>query len=228
MNRLTYNKSGWFYHPFLIYRKLYPADNLLPIYQEIYLISIMAAGQFVHLNFCRRCIEINSELRVNDRIRAKEVRLISADGSQVGIISTADAMRLSEEKGLDLVEVAPQANPPVCKIMDYGKYKYEQAKKSRKAKKNQNVMNVKEVQMGLKIETHDFNVKLRMARRFLENKDKVKVRVKFRGRELMHKELGYGLMKRIIDGIEDLGRVESKPKMEGRNMFMILTPHIDN
>ena len=164
---------------------------------------------------------------MNDRIRAREVRLISADGSQVGIISTADAMRLSEEKGLDLVEVAPQANPPVCKIMDYGKYKYEQAKKTKKAKKNQNVMNVKEVQMGLKIEAHDFNVKLRMARKFLENKDKVKVRVKFRGRELMHKDLGFGLMNRLIKGIEDLGKVESKPKMEGRNMFMILTPNID-
>lgn len=190
------------------------------------LFTVMAVGRFF-LKFFRRCIEINSDLRVNDRIRAREVRLISADGSQVGIISTADAMRLSEEKGLDLVEVAPQANPPVCKIMDYGKYKYEQAKKTKKAKKNQNVMNVKEVQMGLKIEAHDFNVKLRMARKFLENKDKVKVRVKFRGRELMHKDLGFGLMNRLIEGIEDLGKVESKPKMEGRNMFMILTPNID-
>lgn len=136
-------------------------------------------------------------------------------------------MKLSDEKGLDLVEVAPQAKPPVCKIMDYGKYKYEQAKKAKKAKKNQNVMNVKEVQMGVKIEEHDFNVKLKMAKRFLKNKDKVKVRVKFRGRELMHKELGYELMDKLVEGVGDLGKVESKPKMEGRNMFMFLTPNSD-
>jgi len=120
--------------------------------------------------------------------------------------------------------VAPQAKPPVCKVMDYGKYKYEQAKKAKKAKKNQNVMNVKEVQMGVKIEQHDFNVKLKMARRFLNDRDKVKVRVKFRGRELMHKELGYELMDKLIEGIKDIGKVESRPKMEGRNMFMHLTP----
>lgn len=133
-------------------------------------------------------------------------------------------MDKAEEKGLDLVEVAPQAKPPVCKIMDYGKYKYDQAKKAKKAKKNQNVMNTKEVQMGVKIEDHDFNVKLKMARRFLNNKDKVKVRVKFRGRELMHKKLGYDLMDRLIEGTKDIGKVESKPRMEGRNMFMFLTP----
>ncbi len=137
-------------------------------------------------------------------------------------------MRSAEEEGLDLVEVAPQAKPPVCKVMDYGKYKYEQAKKAKKAKKNQNVMNVKEVQMGVKIEEHDFNVKLKMAKRFLNNKDKVKVRVKFRGRELTHKELGYDLMDKLIEGVGDLGKVESKPKMEGRNMFMHLTPNSDD
>ena len=126
-----------------------------------------------------------------------------------------------------MVEVAQKADPPVCKIMDYGKYKYEQAKKEKKAKKKQNVMNVKEVQMGVKIEDHDFNVKLKQARRFLNDKDKVKVRIKFRGRELMHKELGYDLMDRLIEGTKDLGEVESKPKMEGRNMMMFLTPLSD-
>nr|WP_330165252.1 translation initiation factor IF-3 [Iocasia fonsfrigidae] len=164
---------------------------------------------------------------MNDNIRAREVRLISSEGEQVGILSRNDALRMAEEKELDLVEVAPQAKPPVCKVMDYGKYKYEQAKKAKKAKKNQNVMNIKEVQMGVKIEDHDFNVKLKMARRFLKDKDKVKVRVKFRGRELVHKELGYGLMDRLIEGTEDLGKVESKPRMEGRNMFMFLTPDMD-
>ncbi|MFP4662706.1 MAG: translation initiation factor IF-3 [Halanaerobiales bacterium] len=170
---------------------------------------------------------INNDLRINDRIRAREVRLISSDGEQVGIVPLSEALRTSEEKGLDLVEVAPQAKPPVCKILDYGKYKYEQAKKAKKAKKNQNVMNVKEVQMGVKIDDHDFNVKLKMARRFLNDKDKVKVRLKFRGREMMHKELGYALMDRLIEGTEDIGKVESKPRMEGRNMFMFLTPKMD-
>ncbi|AZO95724.1 translation initiation factor IF-3 [Iocasia frigidifontis] len=169
----------------------------------------------------------SNDLRINDNIRAREVRLISSEGEQVGILSRNDALRMAEEKELDLVEVAPQAKPPVCKVMDYGKYKYEQAKKAKKAKKNQNVMNIKEVQMGVKIEDHDFNVKLKMARRFLKDKDKVKVRVKFRGRELVHKELGYGLMDRLIEGTEDLGKVESKPRMEGRNMFMFLTPDMD-
>jgi len=164
---------------------------------------------------------------VNNQIRAGKVRLISQDGEQVGIKTINEAQRLADEGGFDLVEVAPQANPPVCKIMDYGKYKYEQAKKEKKAKKKQNVMNVKEVQMGVKIEDHDFNVKLKQAIRFLNDKDKVKVRVKFRGRELMHKELGYNLMDRLIEGTKELGKVESRPKMEGRNMMMFLTPNSD-
>ena len=164
---------------------------------------------------------------MNNQIRAGKVRLISQDGEQVGIKTINEAQRLADEGGFDLVEVAPQANPPVCKIMDYGKYKYEQAKKEKKAKKKQNVMNVKEVQMGVKIEDHDFNVKLKQAIRFLNDKDKVKVRVKFRGRELMHKELGYNLMDRLIEGTKELGKVESRPKMEGRNMMMFLTPNSD-
>lgn len=171
--------------------------------------------------------KIVKDLNINDKIRAKEVRLISGEGEQVGIKPLNEALQHAEERGLDLVEVAPQAKPPVCKIMDYGKYKYEQQKKAKEAKKKQNVMNVKEVQMGVKIEDHDFNVKLKQARRFLNDKDKVKVRVKFRGRELMHKELGYDLMDRLIEGTKDLGTVESRPKMEGRNMMMYLTPMSD-
>ena len=150
--------------------------------------------------------------------------MIDKEGEQIGIKSINEALDISAERGLDLVEVAPQANPPVCRIMDYGKYKYEQAKKEKEAKKNQNVMNVKEVQMGVKIEDHDFNVKLKQARRFLNNKDKVKMKIRFRGREMMHKELGYNLMDRLIEETEDIGQVESKPKMEGRNMMMFLTP----
>lgn len=166
----------------------------------------------------------NNNLRVNDQIRAKEVRLIDNEGEQIGIKSFNDAIRTAEERGLDLVEVAPQANPPVCKIMDYGKYKYEQAKKRQKQKKNQNVMKVKEVQMGVKIQDHDFNVKLKQARRFLNDKNKVKVRIRFRGREMVHKDLGYELMDRLKEKTEDIGKVESEPKMEGHSMLMFLTP----
>jgi len=126
--------------------------------------------------------------------------------------------------------VAPQAKPPVCKIMDYGKYKYEQAKKARKAKKSQNVMSVKEVQMGVKIDDHDFNVKLKMARRFLDDKNKVKIRIKFRGREKMHQGIGYNLADRIIEGIKDIGKVENKPQMDSdrRNIFLSLAPKTDD
>lgn len=177
----------------------------------------------------RRCIKIssNDNLRVNDQIRSRKVRLVDQEGEQIGVKPLNEAKEIAEERGYDLVEVAPQANPPVCKIMDYGKYKYEQAKKRKKAKKKQNVMNVKEVQMGVKIEDHDFNVKLKQAKRFLNNKDKVKVRLKFRGRELMHKEMGYDLMDRLIEETKDIGKVESKPSMEGRDMMMVLTPISD-
>ncbi len=141
--------------------------------------------------------------------------------------TTDEALNMAEEKGFDLVEVAPQADPPVCKMMDYGKYKYDQAKKRKKAKKKQNVMKVKEVQMGVKIEEHDFQVKLKQAKRFLNNKNKVKVRLKFHGRELMHKEMGYKLMDKLKEETKDIGKVESQPNMEGRDMMMILTPKSD-
>ncbi|MGM0419604.1 MAG: translation initiation factor IF-3 [Bacillota bacterium] len=171
--------------------------------------------------------KIVEDLRVNQQIRAREVRLIDPEGEQIGIKSIREAMDEAEKREMDLVEVAPQANPPVCRIMDYGKYKYEQAKKEKEAKKNQNVMNVKEVQMGVKIDDHDFDVKLKQARRFLNDKDKVKVRIRFRGREMMHQEIGHELMQRIIEGTKDLGSVESKPRMEGRNMMMFITPDSD-
>lgn len=139
-------------------------------------------------------------------------------------MSLRDGLNLAGEKELDLVEVAPQAKPPVCRVMDYGKYKYEQAKKAKEAKKNQNVVNVKEVQVGLKIEEHDFNTKLRMARKFLGNNDKVKLRIKFRGREITHKDQGHEILKQFEEAINDLGKLENKPKMEGRNMIAIFSP----
>lgn len=169
-------------------------------------------------------ISNNNSLRVNDQIRANKVRLIDNDGEQIGVKGFEDAITMAQDRGYDLVEVAPQADPPVCKIMDYGKYKYEQAKKLQKQKKNQNVMKVKEVQMGVKIQDHDFNVKLKQARRFLNDKNKVKVRIRFRGREMVHKDIGYELMDRLKEQTEDIGKVESGPKMEGHNMLMFLTP----
>ncbi len=143
-------------------------------------------------------------------------------------MSVRDGLDLAGGKGLDLVEVAPQAKPPVCRVMDFGKYKYEQAKKAKEAKKNQNVVNVKEVQVGLKIEEHDFNTKLRMARKFLGNKDKVKLRIKFRGREITHKDQGHDILNKFEESIKDMGKLENKPKMEGRNMIAIFSPISEN
>ncbi|MCK4259237.1 MAG: translation initiation factor IF-3 [Halanaerobiales bacterium] len=169
---------------------------------------------------------ISKDLRINDRIRSREVRVIDSEGNQVGVLQTRKALALAEEKGLDLVEVAPQSKPPVCRIMDFGKYKYEQAKKAKEAKKNQNIISIKEVQLGLKIEDHDFFVKVKRARSFLEDKNKVKVRVKFRGREITHKNLGSALLDRFIKELEDVSKVESQSRMEGRNMILLLGPKV--
>lgn len=223
----------------LVYRNLFPSVILLILLIWKYILAggfspaffisfLLWVNGIYFVNISGGVYTINNDLKINDRIRAKEVRLIAVDGEQIGVIPLAEALKKSEESGLDLVEVAPQANPPVCRIMDYGKYKYEQAKKAKKAKKNQNVMNVKEVQMGVKIDDHDFEVKLKMARKFLNSKDKVKVRVKFRGREMMYQQLGFELMNRLVEGINDIGKVESKAHMEGRNMFMVLTPKMED
>ncbi len=182
---------------------------------------------FFFLKFSGGVYKISADLRVNEGIRAREIRLVDNDGSQVGIMPLKKGLSIAEEKGLDLVEVAPKAKPVVCKVMDYGKYKYEQAKKAKEAKKNQNVMKTKEVQMSVKIEEHDFNVKAKMARRFLNNKDKVKVRIRFRGREIAHKDLGYELMDKLAEELSDIGRISSKPNMEGRHMLMFIVPRSD-
>lgn len=163
-------------------------------------------------------------MKINDQIRSKEVRVVDQEGEQLGIMTFKQAMAIAEERGLDLVEVAPQAKPPVCRFMDFGKFKYEQQKKAREAKKNQTVVSVKEIQLGLKIEDHDFFVKVKHAREFLAAKDKVKVRVRFRGREITHKELGEELLNRFIKETEDISKVENTPKMEGRNMILVLGP----
>ncbi|MBI4775534.1 MAG: translation initiation factor IF-3 [Deltaproteobacteria bacterium] len=162
--------------------------------------------------------------RVNLEIRAKEVRLIDSDGTQVGIVPMETAMSVAAERGLDLVEVAPEAKPPVCKIMDYGKYKYEQAKRSQVAKKKQTVIQVKEVKFRPKIEEHDFLFKVRNVKKFLDQKNRVKVTIMFRGREFSFTESGYALLGRVIEELGDQVVVEQPPKMEGRAMGMLLAP----
>ncbi len=164
--------------------------------------------------------------RVNRQIRAKEVRLIDENGKQIGIVPLQEAMRIAEEKGLDLVEIAPQANPPVCKILDYGKFIYEQKKKEKEAKKKQkeHAMEVKDINLSLRIDEHDLKVKLKHMREFLQDGDKVRVRIRFRGREHTHPELGDRLVKRIVDELADVGQLEAEPKKEGAFLTFALLP----
>jgi translation initiation factor IF-3 len=166
-----------------------------------------------------------TEPRLNDRIRAQRCRLIADDGEQLGIFLTADAMRMADEQGLDLVEIAPNADPPVCKIMDYGKYRYEQEQKAKKARKNQTRVEIKEIKFRPKIDIHDYETKKKHVVRFLEAGAKVKVTIMFRGREMVHAERGLAILERLESEITELAFVESKPKLEGRNMFMLVAPH---
>lgn len=163
-------------------------------------------------------------LSINDAIREKEIRVVDSDGSQLGIMPTADARKIAEKKGLDLVLIAPKAVPPVCKIIDFGKYCYEQAKKEKEAKKNQSVVSVKEIQLTLKIDTHDIQTKASHAIRFLKNGDKVKVVVKFKGREMAHTELGYDIAERFCAMTGEFCVIEKPAKLEGRNMILVLAP----
>ena len=163
-------------------------------------------------------------VRVNEQIRVPEVRLIGADGQQIGIMSIKEALAKATEANLDLVEVAPQANPPVCRVMDYGKFKYQQSKKQQEARRRQTVIQVKEVKVRPKIEEHDMGFKLRHTRRFLGEGDKVKISVIFRGREIAHTSRGYQLLARMAEALADVGVIEQEPKLEGRNLSMIVTP----
>ena len=157
-------------------------------------------------------------------IRVPEIRLIDENGDNHGVVTPAHAISLAEEVGLDVVEISPNANPPVCKIMDLGKFKYETQKKAAEARKKQKVIEVKEVKFRPNIDTHDYDVKMRNVNRFLEDGDKVKVTLRFRGREMAHQELGRDLLKKIAADIEDVAKVESMPKMEGRQMIMVVAP----
>ena len=167
----------------------------------------------------------NKELQINEDIRDKEVRVIGADGSQMGVMDAKKAQALANDKGLDLVKIAPQAVPPVCKIMDYGKYKFELSKKEKENRKNQRVINIKEVQLSPSIDTNDFNTKCNHAKKFLKNGDKVKVTVRFRGREVSHSKMGEILLERFAENVKELGTVERPAKLEGRNMTMFLAPN---
>ena len=166
----------------------------------------------------------SKELSINEEIRDKEVRVITQDGEQLGIMSAEDALVAAENRNLDLVKIAPNAVPPVCKIMDYGKYKFEQAKREKDAKKNQKTIETKEIRLGLSIDVHDFETKGTHAIRFLKSGNKVKVSIRFRGRELGHPEIGYETMNRFSAYCEEYGVVEKPAKMEGRNMLMFLAP----
>ena len=164
------------------------------------------------------------EVRINDRIRVPQVRLVDEAGEMLGVMSTRDALEKAMERGYDLVMVSPNANPPVCRIMDYGKYKYEQSKKARKAKKKQHVVHVKEVKMRPGIEQHDYEFKMNHARRFLEHNDKVKFSLIFRGREVTHLDIGQRVMERVAKDLEEIANVEVKPKREGHALIMIVAP----
>jgi translation initiation factor IF-3 len=173
----------------------------------------------------RRCSNISkNELLINEEIKDKEIRLIDADETMLGIISTKEAQKMADSKNLDLVKIAPQAAPPVCRIMDYGKYMFGLAKKEKEAKKNQKITSIKEVRITPSIEEHDFTFKVKNAYKFLKDGDKVKVSVKFRGRELNHTSIGIEALNKFAEAIKDVGIVERKPKLEGRSMIMILNP----
>ena len=163
-------------------------------------------------------------VRVNREIGASEVRLIDPDGQQAGIVTLEEALRFAEEHGLDLVEVAPNSTPPVCRIMDYGKYRYQQAKKTKDAKKKQTVIHVKEVKLRPKTEEHDIQYKTAHVKRFLTEGNRVKITIQFRGREIAHPNMANRVIERVMEGIEGLGVVDQEPKMEGRRMILILRP----
>ena len=191
---------------------------------------LLFGSRFLH-SLCNYwgCILIASnsntrELEINEQIRDKEIRLIGADGQQMGIMSPRDALRMAQDKDLDLVKVAPAAKPPVCKILDYGKYRFEMQKKEKEAKKNQKVVEIKEIRLSLNIDTNDFNTKANQAAKFLEQGHKVKVSIRFRGREMAHTSLGLDVHKRFAEALAGRAVVDKQPKLEGRSMMMFLSP----
>ena len=190
------------------------------------LVTVIVCGCFAaSARFIWRCFIIGKlEHQINEEIRDKELRVIGANGDQLGIMSSAEALRIAEEKELDLVKIAPNAVPPVCKIMDYGKFRFEQLKKEKEAKKNQRVVEVKEIRMSPSIDTNDLNTKVKNAVKFLKDGNRVKVTVRFRGREMAHTSLGEVLLKQFGESCAEVAAVEKGAKLEGRNMSMFLSP----
>ena len=191
--------------------------------------AFMAAAFIILSYTCGRCVPIASnsnskELEINEQIRDKEIRLIGADGAQMGIMSPRDALRMAIDKDLDLVKVAPQAKPPVCKILDYGKYRFEMQKKEKEAKKNQKVVEVKEIRLSLNIDVNDFNTKVNQAAKFLQQGHKLKVSIRFRGREMAHTSLGLDVHKRFAEALAGKAVIDKQPKLEGRSMMMFMSP----
>jgi len=178
---------------------------------------------FPYGNHCRRCFGIN-DLMINEEIRDREVRVVDQNGEQLGVMSSREALALAEERQLDLVKIAPQARPPVCKLMDYGKYRFEQSKKEREFRKNQKVITVKEVRLSATIEDHDIDVKFKNAVKFLKEGNKVKVTIRFRGRQITHSEIGRQVMNEFAERIKEYGTVDKAPQIEGRNMSMFISP----
>lgn len=177
------------------------------------------------LLFLGRCCSISiQEHQINEEIRDREVRLVDNDGSQLGVVTIARAMEVALDRGLDLVKIAPKAEPPVCRVMDYGKFRFEQAKKEKEARKNQKVVDIKEVRLSAKIDVHDFDVRLKAAKKFLADGDKVKASIRFRGREMAHTDIGLGVMQRFAESLVELGSVEKPAKLEGRQMLMFIAP----
>lgn len=177
-----------------------------------------------HVQLKGRKISRPVQTRVNERIRIREVRLIDDEGNQVGIIPTRDALEMARERGLDLVEVAPNAVPPVCRLMDYGKFRYEQSRRDRESRRNQHVVELKEVRLSPKIDDHDLETKGRQAAKFLGEGDKVKLTVRFRGREMAHTDIGMGILTQMAEQLRVHGTIEQAPKMEGRAMSMVVAP----
>ena len=177
--------------------------------------------------FCWRCFSIsNMAHQINEDIRDKEVRLISSDGQQLGIMSSRDALAVAAKAGLDLVKISPKATPPVCKVMDYGKYRFEQSKREKEAKKNQHVVEIKEIRMSPSIDVGDLNTKLRNANKFLAAGNRVKVTVRFRGREMAHTNIGEELLKKFAESCAEIASLDRKPKLEGRHMTILLSPKV--
>lgn len=187
----------------------------------------MCAGLFLwtaaNRAISRGCVFIN-DLMINEEIRDREVRVVNQQGEQLGIMPTVQALKLAEEQQLDLVNIAPQAKPPVCKLMDYGKYRFEMSKKEREIKKNQKVIETKEVRLSATIEDHDIDVRYRQAVKFLQDGNKIKVTIRFRGRQIAHSEIGTDVMTEFAERIKDYGVVERRPVVEGRNMTMMVAP----